>query len=232
MMQLEVLRDAEHAAARAAEWIAAILRDAISRRGFASLALSGGTTPPAMLGKLASLSLSWTHVHIFQVDERVVPAMHASRNLRHLLGALSATVESNRIHAMPVEESDLDSAAVRYVEDLCTVAGKPPVLDLVHLGLGTDGHTASLMSLETALAVGADVLATHVYDGSWRMTLTLAPINRARRRMFLVTGASKRAALQRLMHTDRSMVATHVATENTLIIADEEAASSGYPKGS
>lgn len=223
MMRLEVLPDADRAAARAAAWIAETLSEAIAQRGTASLALSGGTTPATMLRELATQELSWPQVHVFQVDERAVPAGHASRNLRQLLNALSTAVQSSRIHAMPVEEADLDLAAARYAERLRAVTGTPPVLDLVHLGLGADGHTASLVPGDPALEAETDVVVAGVYQGSRRMTLTLTAINRARRRVFLVTGASKRDALQRLARADASIVAARVATEDTLIVSDEEA---------
>jgi 6-phosphogluconolactonase len=221
---LEVALDADRAAARAASRIAEWLREAIAERGIATLALSGGTTPGAMIGKLADQEVDWTRVHIFQVDERVVAAEDASRNLKGLLDTLSTwIVQSSRVHAMPVEETDLDHAAARYSALLRSVAGAPPVLDVVQLGLGADGHTASLVPGDAALDADSDVATTGAYHGLRRMTLTFPMINRARRRLFLVTGGAKRAALRRLEQADATLVAARVASEETLIVADEEA---------
>jgi len=211
---LEVALDADRAAARAASRIAEWLREAIAERGIATLALSGGTTPGAMIGKLADQEVDWTRVHIFQVDERVVSAEDASRNLKGLLDTLSTwIVQSSRVHAMPVEETDLEHAAARY----------SALLDVVQLGLGADGHTASLVPGDAALDADSDVATTGAYHGLRRMTLTFPTINRARRRLFLVTGGAKRAALRRLEQADATLVAARVASEETLIVADEEA---------
>jgi len=223
-ISLEVLPNPERAAAHAAERITQWLSAAILERGQATLALSGGTTPAAMLSKFAEDDIDWTRVHVFQVDERVVAADDESRNLRGMIGSLSPRiVESVRIHAMPVESDALGSAAVKYSELLRSVTGLPPVLDVVQLGLGADGHTASLVPGDAALDATDDVAVAGPYQGFERMTLTLPAINRAWRRLFLVTGASKQAALRQLIAGDGSIVASRVARESTVIVADEAA---------
>lgn len=221
---LDVLPDAAHAASRAAAYIAEWLNAAIIERGVATLALSGGTTPAKMLEKLAEQGVDWTRVHIFQVDERVVDVNDDSRNLKGILDSLSAGIRrSSRIHAMPVEEREPGLGVAQYSALLRSVAGSPPVLDVVQLGLGADGHTASLVPGDAALDAVDDVAATGRYQGFERMTLTFPIINRARRRIFLVTGDTKRAALSGLAEADASIVATRVVRDGTVIVADDAA---------
>lgn len=225
LIELEILPSPEQAGARAAARVAGSLRGAIAERGVATLALSGGTTPGLMLAGLADERVEWSRVHIFQVDERVVAAHDASRNLKSMRAALApGIVQSSRIHEIPVEVGDPELAAVRYTELLRSVVGTPPVLDLVQLGLGADGHTASLVPADAALEADGDVAATGVYQGLRRVTLTFPAINRARERLFLVTGDAKRAALRLLARGDRSAVASRVTPERTVVVADADAA--------
>jgi len=182
-MEIKVFPDAETVAREAAKAIAAEARAAVAARGKFVLAVSGGKTPWQMLRALANEKLPWPSVHIFQVDERVAPAGHADRNLAHLRESLAAaTLRDEQIHAMPVEETDLDAAAANYARTLARLAGAPPVLDLVHLGLGADGHTASLVPGDPVLEVSVrDVALTGIYQGRRRMTLTYPLLNRARK---------------------------------------------------
>jgi 6-phosphogluconolactonase len=129
---------------------------------------------------------------------------------------------------MPVEEADLASAAERYQRELRAVAGTPPVLDLVQLGLGADGHTASLFAGDPALDVeDADVAASGPYQGRRRVTLTLPALGRARRILWIVTGAAKADALARLRRGDRGIPAARVRSDRALLLADEAAAARG-----
>src|ERR1700757_920895 len=146
-MQIEVLADADAVAKKAAAVIATEARQAVAARNRFVMAVSGGHTPWVMLRALAEEDVPWSGVHIFQVDERVAPEGHADRNLTHLRAALleHAPLPPEQIYAMPVEMNDLQSAAAKYAVGLERIAGAPPVLDLVHLGLGPDGHTASLL---------------------------------------------------------------------------------------
>jgi 6-phosphogluconolactonase len=226
-VNLEILTDAAAVAQRAAELIAAEARAAVAARGRFVLAVSGGTTPWLMLRALADRDLPWAAVHLVQVDERAAPAGHDDRNLTHLCRALTDLVPLRReqVHAMPVELDDLDDGAARYAATLRTVAGTPPVLDLVHLGLGTDGHTASLVPGDDVLAVGdADVAVAGPYQGRRRMTLTLPVIDRARRLLWVVTGAEKAGMLARLLARDPSIPAGRVRQDRALVIADRAAA--------
>jgi 6-phosphogluconolactonase len=225
-MKLEVLPDAALVARRAAEVVAAEARAAVSARGRFSIAVSGGHTPWQMLRAIADEQVPWNAVHLFQVDERVAPAGDPDRNLTHIAESLltRVTLPPNHLHAMPVEDKDLVTAAAHYARELAEVAGAPPVLDLVHLGLGPDGHTASLVPGDPVLEVKqADVAITGAYQGHQRMTLTFPVLDRARRILWVVTGAEKVQMLARLRAGDRSVPAGRVRSDQAIILADAEA---------
>ena len=226
-MEIKVLESAEAVAREGAAIIAAEARAAVAARGRFILAVSGGHTPWFMLRDLAEEDVPWNGVHVAQVDERVAPAGHPDRNLTHLRESLleHAPMRPEQVYAMPVEASDLEAAASRYAQTLRGIAGSPPVLDLVHLGLGPDGHTASLVPGDPVLDVtDADVALTGVYQGRRRMTLTYPMINRARRILWLVTGTDKVEMLMRLRDGDRSIPAGRIDRDNALVIADRAAA--------
>ena len=227
-MKMEVLADAEAVAQRAAELVATEARAAAEARGRFSLALSGGHTPWRMLRILADQEVPWRALHLFQVDERVAPAGHADRNLTHIDESLLAHVRllPEQVHAMPVQEPDLAAGAARYARELEAVCGVPPVLDLVHLGLGPDGHTASLVPGDPVLEItDAQVAVTGAYQSRVRLTLTYPALERARALLWLVTGADKAAMLARLRAGDRAIPAGRVRSERALILADRAAAS-------
>jgi 6-phosphogluconolactonase len=226
-MNVEVFPDAAAAAREAARFIAAMAREVVAARGRFVFAVSGGRSPWQMLRDLAHEDVRWQEVHLFQVDERVAPAGDADRNLTHIRESLLASVPlpHEQIHAMPVELSDLEAGAARYSLMLESVADRPPVLDLIHLGLGPDGHTASLTPGDAVLDVtDRDVAMTGIYQGRRRMTLTYPTLNRARRVLWLVTGSDKREALGRLRQGDPSIPAGCVRQENAIVLADREAA--------
>jgi 6-phosphogluconolactonase len=226
-MNIEILPDANAVARKAAEIIAAEARSAVAARGRFVMAVSGGHTPWQMLRALANEKVPWESVHVVQVDERVAPAGDADRNLSHLRESLleQAPLRPEQIHAMPVESPDLDAAAKRYALTLQEIAGSPPVLDLVHLGLGPDGHTASLVPGDPVLKVtDVDVALTGVYQGRRRMTLTYPMLNRARRILWLVTGNDKVNALARLREGDTSIPAGRIQAASALVLADQAAA--------
>ena len=226
-MKVVVLPDSASAARRAAQFIAAEARAAAAARGLFTFAVSGGRTPWEMLRALTEEDVPWTAVHLFQVDERIAPAGDPARNLTHIGESLLRTeaLPPAQLHAMPVEAHDLAAATARYARELARVAGTPPVLDLVHLGLGPDGHTASLLPGDPALDVTRDdVTVTGVYQGHQRMTLTFPAIDRARRILWVVTGAEKQPMLARLRAGDRSIPAGRVRREDALIVADAAAA--------
>src|SRR5881397_1290544 len=225
-MNIEVFDDADSVARAAAAAIAAAARAAIATRGRFALAVSGGHTPWIMLRALAGEDIPWAGVHVCQVDERVAPDGHTDRNLTHLRESLlqHAPLRPEQIHAMPVETADLQAAATQYALALRQIAGSPPVLDLIHLGLGPDGHTASLVPGDPVLDVtGADVAPTGVYQGRRRMTLTYPMLNRARRVLWVVTGSEKVEMLRRLRDGDLSIPAGRVRREQALLLADRAA---------
>jgi 6-phosphogluconolactonase len=236
-MELAVFDNADRVAQAAAATIAADARTAIASRGRFSLAVSGGHTPWIMLRALAGEDVRWAAVHLFQVDERIAPAGDPDRNLTHLRESFlrHVPIGPEQIHAMPVEASDLQAAASRYAKDLEAIAGLPAVLDLVHLGLGPDGHTASLVPGDPALDVTEqDVALTGIYQGRHRMTLTYPVLNRARRVLWVVTGAEKLDMLRRLRDGDTSIPAGRVRRDQALLLADRAAAGEltvGYQQG-
>jgi 6-phosphogluconolactonase len=226
-MNLEVLADAETVARRAAALIAAAARQSVAARGRFLMAVSGGHTPWLMLRSLVNEEGPWESVHVLQVDERVAPTGHTDRNLTHLRESLmgQASLSPRQIHAMPVESPDLEAAATRYAITLAEIAGSPPVLDLVHLGLGPDGHTASLVPGDPVVDVkDADVALTGVYQGRRRMTLTYPIINRSRHVLWLVTGTEKAEMLERLLTGDQSIPAGRISHDRALVLADRAAA--------
>jgi 6-phosphogluconolactonase len=226
-VDFEVLDDAGAVAKRAAGLIAGAARDAVNARGRFVFAVSGGRTPWAMLRLLADEDVPWANVHVVQVDERIAPADDPDRNLVGLHKSLleHAPLAADRIYPMPVESTDLTTAARRYAVTLEALAGSPPTLDLVHLGLGADGHTASLVPGDPVLDVDdAAVAVTLAYQGHRRMTLTFPVINRARRILWLVVGADKAPALQRLRRADRSIPGGRVRQGDAVVLADRAAA--------
>jgi 6-phosphogluconolactonase len=228
-MKIEILADADAVAKAAAKFIAAEARDAVAVGGKFTFAVSGGKTPWVMLRELANEQVPWSGVHIFQVDERVAPAGDADRNLTHLRASLlsHAPLKEEQIHAMPVNDVDLEVAAASYVKTLQQIAGTPPVLDLIHLGLGADGHTASLVPNDPVLNVSdRDVAMTDLYQKRLRMTLTYPLINRARKILWVATGAEKVEMLQRLRNGDPSIPAGKIKSDSALVLADAAAAKS------
>jgi len=226
-MKVEVFADDQSSAQAAAGIIAAEARAAVEERGRFVMAVSGGRTPWIMLRSLAGEEVPWESVHVFQVDERIAPAEHMDRNLTHIRESLleHAPIRSDHVHAMPVESSNLEAAAKQYAGMLFKIAGSPPTLDLMHLGLGPDGHTASLVPGDPVLSVAdGDVALTGLYQGRCRMTLTYPVINRARRILWLVTGSEKTGMLARLRSGDRSIPAGRIRQDRAVIIADRAAA--------
>ncbi|HKX04437.1 MAG TPA: 6-phosphogluconolactonase [Methylomirabilota bacterium] len=234
-MRIEALADADAVARAGAALTAAEARTAVAARGRFIVAFSGGHTPWQMLRALADEEVPWPGVHVVQVDERVAPAGDPDRNLTHLRESLLAhcPLRPEQIHPMPVEAADLEAASRRYALTLEDIAGAPAVLDLAHLGLGPDGHTASLVPGDPVLDVtDADVALTGVYQGRRRMTLTYPALNRARRIVWLITGREKADMLERLCRGDRSIPAGRIDQHQALVLADHEAAARSGPEPS
>ena len=226
-MKCEVFADAAAVARAAAGIIAAEARASVAARGRFVIAVSGGKTPWQMLRALANEEVPWKGVHVVQVDERIAPAGDPERNLTHLRESLlsHAPLPPGQIYAMPVEEVDLETAAANYTRTLQSIAGLPPILDLAHLGLGPDGHTASLIPNDPVLNVAdRDVALTGIYQNRRRMTLTYPLLNRSRRILWLVTGSEKVEMLARLRRGDVSIPAGRIRQDVALVLADRPAA--------
>lgn len=218
-LEIEVLPDAEAVAERGAQVVASAAAMAVADRDRFTLAVSGGRTPWAMFAALHG-RMPWEKVTIFQVDERIAPEDDPDRNLTQLKGALPPGGAAD-VRPMPVWAEDLEAAAALYADAL------PDKLDLVHLGLGPDGHTASLVPGDAVLAVqDRDVALTGEYQGRRRMTLTYPALNRARQLLWLVTGDDKVHALRRLRAGDQTIPAGWISTDNALVLADAAAAGS------
>ena len=218
--RLEVVADEKAAARRGDELIAAAGRAAVADRGAFALAMSGGRTPWAMLAILSdSEEMPWGQTELFQVDERIASPGSEERNLTHLVLGLSLDHQA-ALRPMPVTQRDLEIAALQYEEQL------PPSLDLVHLGLGLDGHTASLVPGDSVLEVTdyRVYLTYSAYQGHRRMTLTYPALAAARRIVWLITGVAKREPLAKLLAGDTSIPAGRVENDNMVVIADEAAA--------
>jgi 6-phosphogluconolactonase len=226
-MELRVLPDEQAVAEAAADFIAREAQAAVAARGRFVMAVSGGRTPWRMLEQLSVRSVPWRDLHVFQVDERVAPAGDDVRNLTHLQASLleRAAIPAANVHAMPVEADDLEGAARAYGAGLAACTGSPAVLDLVHLGLGPDGHTASLVPGSALLDEAREsVGVTAPYQGHRRMTLTFPVIDRARRVLWVVTGPDKAGMLRRLRAADPTIPAGRVRQEFATVLADRAAA--------
>lgn len=226
-MKIEVHADAAAVSRRAAAFVAEASRRAIERSDRFVMALSGGSTPRALLRLMTAESIDWRKVHLTQVDERVAPVNSPERNLTDLRELLLARIAlpGTQFHPLPVDDADLLAAAERHARLLARLAGAPPLLDLVQLGLGADGHTASLVPGDPVLDVSdADVAVTASYKGCRRMTLTLPMINRAHRILWLVTGEQKAEVLARMIEGDPSLPASRIHQASALLLADHAAA--------
>lgn len=202
-------------AAAAAAWLARSLRAAIARRGRASVAFSGGSTPAEMLKTMATTHLDWNRVDVFQVDERIVPDGDPRRNA-NMLSVLP--VPAANLVLMPVAVGPTATACADYARRL------PARFDVVHLGLGDDGHTASWVPGDDVVNASADVAISSIYQGTQRMTLTPRPINHARRRMVLVAGDSKAVAFAKWMLDDGTLPVSRLRRGQTIVFADRAAA--------
>ncbi len=211
----EIVDDAAHLARRAAEFVAQRAAAAVAHHGNFTFAVSGGHTPWAMFAELANESMPWDRVTVYQVDERIAPDGDPDRNLTHLLAALPPGVA---VEAMPVTDPDVARAVTRYAATI------PSVFNLVHLGLGPDGHTASLVPGDPVLDLTtADVGVTKPYMGHQRMTLTYPALDRASEIVWLISGADKVDPLQRLYARDESIPAARVSTARQMVFADRAA---------
>ncbi len=225
-MKVEVLAEPE-LAAHGAALVAAGLRSAVAARGRATVAFSGGSTAGGLLDALARTELPWNAVEVLQVDERIAPDGHPDRNLTTLRQRLldHVPLPPEQVHPMPVTDPDPAAGAKRYADTLHRVAGRTPRIDVVHLGLGTDGHTASLMPGSPLLDErGGPVAVTGPHQGRRRMTLTLPVLSGARELVWFVTGAAKAPMVRRLVDADPSIPAGRVPAAHARLLLDPAAA--------
>jgi 6-phosphogluconolactonase len=225
-MKTELFPTADQVAAGAAAYLEQEIRDALTHQKSFSLAISGGRTPWEMLKILSKADLPWKRVNLFQVDERVAPDGHADRNLTQLFQAIAGTpmVTQLRIFPMPVLAEDLEEGCREYTQVLDEVTeGKG--LDLIHLGLGSDGHTASLVPGDGVMEVQDRLVACtqNTYQGRIRMTLTYPLLNSAKQLLWIVTGSEKQEMVQRLLQQDPSIPAGSIQQENALLLVDQAA---------
>jgi 6-phosphogluconolactonase len=227
VLSLEVLPDAAALARAAVRHVIEAADAALDERGRFTVAFSGGGTPRRFFEELTHRPLPWRSIHVFQVDERVAPPGHRDRNLTALATQLldRVPIPAANVHPMPVEAADLEAAAVGYAAEIREVCGPEGVLDLVHLGLGDDGHTASWPPGDPVVDVtDADVAVVGPYRGYRRMTLTPPAVNRAGSILWLVGGAGKAPALARLLEGDPTIPAARVRREGAVVLAGADAA--------
>lgn len=225
-MKIHVAPDAAQLALECAAWIGGQVRLGLAERDTFSLALSGGRGPHALFEALAREKVAWERVHLFQVDERAAPADSPERNFRAIRTLLveRVAIPAGNVHPMPVEQDDLDAAARGYADTLARVLGPDCILDLVHLGLGTDGHTASLFPGDPASLAPAPVIVSREQEGLRRLSLNYTVLSAARQRAWFVTGAAKSEVLVRAMDGDIGIPAGRIRREDTLFFADQAAA--------
>ncbi len=214
--ELEVLEGPDGVARAGATYVAKHARDAVAAKGSFTFAVSGGHTPWEMFGELAALTVPWEQVVIYQVDERVAPPDDPDRNLAHLKKALGSSPA--QVRPMPVNDSDLEPAAAAYGASL------PDLFDLVHLGLGPDGHTASLVPGDPVLAITDRLVGlTQPYQGRVRMTLTYPALARASQLLWLITGEDKKEPLAKLLAGDTTIPGGRVEAAASLVMTDRAA---------
>jgi 6-phosphogluconolactonase len=217
-LRVEIRPDPAAVARRAAEIVAEEARCAVAAQGSFALAVSGGRSPWAMFADLRDMDVAWDRVLTYQVDERVAPDGDPDRNLTTLMASLPGPAAGG-LRPMPVTDVDLEAAAAAYASSL------PPSFDLIHLGIGSDGHTASLIPGDPVCEVtDRDIALTGLYQGRRRMTMTYPVLNRATTILWLITGDDKADALARLRAGDRSIPAGRVAQDHGIVIADAAAA--------
>ena len=213
---LEVVADPAAAARRVGSLVAERARRAAESQGRFGVALS--KVAPGLIDALVAGAPAWAALDVFQADEQVSPAGSSDRNLTAILSALPPEAVDS-LRPMPVEAPDLDDAARLYESEL------PDPVDLVHLGLGLDGHTASLLPGDPVLAVDDRLVAvTEEHEGFRRMTLTYPGLDAARELVWLVTGEAKREVLARLLAGDDSIPAGRISNPHQLVVADAAAA--------
>ena len=225
-MTVHIANDADAAGCKAAQWLAQHIQAAVAARGVCMLALSGGRTPVRMFRELAQQAVPWESVHLFQVDERIAPGVPDMLNrtcmYEHLIRHIG--MPANQLHTFDIDAVDLPASAVRYSDTLQEMCGNPPVFDIIHLGLGVDGHMASLVPDDPVLEITDNTVGiTDFYQGCRRMTLTLPVLAHARILLWLVTGPDKATMFFKLQHGDKGIPAGRLQHDNSVAFVDRGA---------
>lgn len=223
-MEIRTFESADVVATEAALYIADRIRENIAKKGFFTMAISGGRTPWAMIKELAKVDLPWEKVFLFQVDERIAPDAHPDRNLTQLFKAIEGSKLVLRLNIFPmrVNAEDLGEACAEYESHINRMTGNGK-LDLIHLGIGTDGHTASLVPDDPILEVidkGVDITG-NTYQGRLRMSLTYPLINQAEQILWVITGEEKAEMLDRLLHKDHAIPAGKIDQQHAVVLTEE-----------
>ncbi len=227
--RVDVLPDAEAVARRAADTMAIRINDTRRRGTDVHIALSGGTTPKRAYELLGLMQGTWSHVHLWLADERCVPTDHPESNARMIDEMLLSVLRAqDGPHLHPVRgELEPEDAAWLYGRQVLTVVGERPVFDLVLLGMGPDGHTASLFpgrpeaGAHEALVIGVRGAPKPPPE---RISLTLPVLRDARFTLLLVTGEEKREALERLRAGDQELPAARLGDDLDEVLCDAAAA--------
>lgn len=231
-VNVEVLPDSEALAERAVAVIVDAAARAIEERGVFVWAVSGGSTPRRMLALLSERTdLDWSRTHLFQVDERVAPYGDPDRNAMMLdTHLLTDTFRKHNAPAgiwlMPVDDAveDPEFATRLYEEKMDEVTGSPVVFDLIQLGMGSDGHTASLIPDDPILEVDeVDVAVSAEYQGRIRMSFTWPVLDRAKELLWVIGGESKQEAVKLFLANDPSIPATLPTQARATVLLDEAA---------
>jgi len=212
--------DATSAAELAARLIASSLRGSLAARPTATLGVSGGSTPQGMFLILSDLSVEWNRVHVVQVDERLVPPDHPDRNLGALRRDLLDRIPDPASFLQLPVDGDLERSTTRLTDILIEKR-----FDVMHLGLGADGHSASLFANDPDLGEGPFV-ETPEHGGHRRVSLAEQVLADTRLRLVLCTGASKSDALAGLRSGDTTAVLGRMSGGTTIVVADRDAAAS------
>ncbi|GAA0880365.1 6-phosphogluconolactonase [Algoriphagus jejuensis] len=228
-MEIRTFQSAGEVAKEAAALIATRIREQVAKKGFFTLAISGGRTPWEMIRELAEEDLPWEKVFLFQVDERIAPDASPERNLTQLFNSIQNTklITSLNVFPMGVTAEDLEQSCEEYAEHILKITGTGR-LDLVHLGMGTDGHTASLVPGDDVLEVQDKnvALTNHPYQGRQRMTLTYPLINQASEILWIITGSEKAEMLARLLQKDPNIPAGQIDQTHAFVLTEESVTSS------
>lgn len=223
--RLALAADAEQAGVLAAGAVARALRGRLVRRPRALLALSGGSSPVPMLQALAvAPRVRWPRIDVLQVDERCVPSGDPDRNLAMLRRELLDHVPASA-HPLQVEHEDgPDGGAAASAEELAALLSGDAPLDVLHLGLGADGHTASLFpgAPELDERDRLVVATAEAHAGHRRLTLTWPVLDRARRVVLLAPGADKTEALRGVLAGDPDLPASRLAADRVLVVTDHD----------